>query len=92
MQPTFRPLALGPAARACEDTSYGTSWARNQQARQARRHRMLDMLGLDPRAEPWAQQVGAGDEYRDALGVLVDVTLEQRQLAGARKDYATPTR
>jgi homogentisate 1,2-dioxygenase len=33
MVDTFRPLDLGPAARACEDTSYGTSWARNQQAR-----------------------------------------------------------
>lgn len=33
--------------------------------------------------------MGAGDEYRDALGKLVDVTLEQRQLARARKDYAT---
>lgn len=30
---TFRPLNLGPAARACEDTEYGTSWARNQQSR-----------------------------------------------------------
>jgi cysteinyl-tRNA synthetase len=33
--------------------------------------------------------VGAGDEYRDALGKLVDVTVEQRQLARARKDYTT---
>ncbi|MGW3614293.1 hypothetical protein ACWD6N_31305 [Micromonospora sp. NPDC005163] len=33
--------------------------------------------------------MGAGDEYRDALGKLVDVTLEQRQLARAGKDYAT---
>lgn len=31
MVDTFRPLHLGPAARACEDTEYGTSWARNQQ-------------------------------------------------------------
>ncbi|MFE9695200.1 hypothetical protein [Micromonospora sp. NPDC005806] len=33
--------------------------------------------------------MGAGDEYPDALGKLVDVTLEQRQLARARRDYAT---
>ncbi|MBQ0896569.1 hypothetical protein KBX37_26345 [Micromonospora sp. U56] len=33
--------------------------------------------------------MGAGDEYRDALGKLVDVTLEQRQLARARKEYTT---
>ncbi|MBO0829165.1 MAG: cysteine--tRNA ligase, partial [Streptosporangiales bacterium] len=50
---------------------------------------MLDVLGLDPLAERWTDQAGADDEYRDALGRLVDVTLEQRQLARARKDYAT---
>ncbi|MPZ63697.1 MAG: cysteine--tRNA ligase [Propionibacteriales bacterium] len=50
---------------------------------------MLDVLGLDPLAEPWAEQASAGDEYRDALGKLIDVTLEQRQLARARNDYAT---
>lgn len=33
--------------------------------------------------------MGAGDEYRDALGKLVNVALEQRQLARARKDHAT---
>jgi hypothetical protein len=52
---------------------------------------MLDVLRLDPLAEPWAEQAGAGDEYRDALGKLVDVTLEQRLLARARKDYRRPT-
>ncbi len=46
---------------------------------------MLAILGLDPFAAPWA---GGGDPgLRDVVGALVQVALDQRQAARARKDY-----
>jgi cysteinyl-tRNA synthetase len=55
---------------------------------------MLDVLGLDPLASPWAGSAasagsGAGDRLRDVLGSLVKLTLQQRDAARARRDYAT---
>jgi cysteinyl-tRNA synthetase len=55
---------------------------------------MLDVLGLDPLAPPWADAAGspgpgAGDRLRDVLGSLVRLTLQQRDAARARRDYAT---
>jgi len=55
---------------------------------------MLDVLGLDPLAPPWAGSAasagsGAGDRLRDVLGSLVKLTLQQRDAARARRDYAT---
>jgi cysteinyl-tRNA synthetase len=55
---------------------------------------MLDVLGLDPLAPPWAGAAGsagpgAGDRLRDVLGSLVRLTLQQRDAARARRDYAT---
>jgi cysteinyl-tRNA synthetase len=47
---------------------------------------MLDVLGLNPNAEPWAAQVEDGAARR-ALGPLVDVVLTQREAARARKDF-----
>ena len=51
---------------------------------------MLDVLGLDPLAEPWRQGAGAAGEepMRDALDVLVQRLLEQRAEARAAKDWA----
>jgi cysteinyl-tRNA synthetase len=51
---------------------------------------MLDVLGVDPLAEPWVSSGGAGgdDSLRRAADALVTVVLEQRQAARARKDYA----
>ncbi len=51
---------------------------------------MLDVLGVDPLAEPWVSSGGAGgdDTLRRAADALVTVVLEQRQAARARKDYA----
>ncbi|GAA2083427.1 cysteine--tRNA ligase [Actinomadura alba] len=46
---------------------------------------MLDVLGLDPLSEQWADQ--SGDDLRSVVDALVAVTLEQRQAARARKDY-----
>ena len=55
---------------------------------------MLDLLGLDPLAPPWADAAGsagpgAGDRLRDVLGSLVRLTLQQRDAARGRRDYAT---
>jgi cysteinyl-tRNA synthetase len=58
---------------------------------------MLDVLGLDPLAPPnagqhWAGAAGgpgAGDRLRDVVGSLVKLTLQQRDAARARRDYAT---
>jgi cysteinyl-tRNA synthetase len=48
---------------------------------------MLDVLGINPYAEPWSAQ-GGDDAAMKALGPLVDVVLEQRQAARERKDFA----
>ncbi len=58
-------------------------------ARQARDEviAMLDVLGLNPYATPWAAQSDDGAARR-ALGPLVDVVLAQRQAARDRKDFA----
>jgi cysteinyl-tRNA synthetase len=51
---------------------------------------MLDVLGLDPLTPPWAgTQGGSGDRLRTVVGALVKLTLEQRDAARARRDYAT---
>jgi cysteinyl-tRNA synthetase len=53
--------------------------------------KMLDILGLNPLAEPWNGAVGAagsGTDLRPVVDTLVKVALEQRQAARERKDYA----
>jgi cysteinyl-tRNA synthetase len=56
---------------------------------------MLDVLGLDPLAPHWAGSAGSGagpgarDRLRDVVGSLVKLTLQQRDAARARRDYAT---
>jgi cysteinyl-tRNA synthetase len=64
------------------------------QASLARLQAMLDVLGLDPLAPPWADTggtgtPGSGDRLRGAIGALVKLTLQQRDAARARRDYAT---
>jgi cysteinyl-tRNA synthetase len=54
---------------------------------------MLGVLGLDPLAQPWAAGPGgrggqSGEDLRSVVDALVGVTLEQRQAARERKDYA----
>jgi cysteinyl-tRNA synthetase len=51
---------------------------------------MLDVLGLDPLAPHWsgAGGPGTGDQLRDVVGSLVKLTLQQRDAARARRDYA----
>jgi cysteinyl-tRNA synthetase len=50
---------------------------------------MLDVLGVDPLAEPWIHAgSGADAELRRAVDGLVAVALEQRTAARGRKDFA----
>jgi cysteinyl-tRNA synthetase len=50
---------------------------------------MLDVLGLNPFAEPWADSGNAGGERQtEVIDALVQVVLAQRAEARARKDYA----
>jgi cysteinyl-tRNA synthetase len=52
---------------------------------------MLDVLGLDPLAEPWAgssSAAGAGSDVHGVIDALVQVALEQRAAARSRKDFA----
>ncbi len=49
---------------------------------------MLDVLGLDPLSPRWSD-AGAGDRLRDVVSALVKLTLQQRDAARARRDYAT---
>jgi cysteinyl-tRNA synthetase len=53
---------------------------------------MLGVLGLDPLAPHWpgsAGGPGSGDRLRAVVGSLVKLTLQQRDAARARRDYAT---
>jgi cysteinyl-tRNA synthetase len=50
---------------------------------------MLDVLGLDPLAPHWAGTPGSDDRLRQVIGSLVKLTLQQRDAARARRDYAT---
>jgi cysteinyl-tRNA synthetase len=55
---------------------------------------MLDAIGLDPLAPHWAGLdvpggPGPGDRLRDVVGSLVKLTLQQRDAARSRRDYAT---
>ena len=49
----------------------------------------LDVLGLDPFAQPWASQTTGSDPTRTALDVLVRARLEDRATARAARDFAT---
>jgi len=55
---------------------------------------MLDVLGLDPLSPHWSgvsagASAGSGERLRDVVGSLVKLTLDQRDAARARRDYAT---
>jgi cysteinyl-tRNA synthetase len=50
---------------------------------------MLDVLGLDPLAEPWAGHTSGSDA---ALGTLVQALISQREEARDAKDFATADR
>jgi cysteinyl-tRNA synthetase len=49
---------------------------------------MLEVLGLDPLAEPWVSRSEDAEELTDVVDGLVKALLDQRQAARSRKDYA----
>lgn len=50
---------------------------------------MVDVLGLSPYADPWRSNGAQTDDRRaDVIGALVQVVLDQRQEARARRDFA----
>jgi cysteinyl-tRNA synthetase len=55
---------------------------------------MLDVLGLDPLSPHWSRcgafgAAGPDERLRHVVGALVKLSLEQRDAARARRDYAT---
>ncbi|GAA0675679.1 cysteine--tRNA ligase [Kitasatospora atroaurantiaca] len=60
----------------------------NAVARLAEVRAMLGVLGLDPLDEQWAG-ADRGDDLHGVVDSLVQLVLEQRQAARARKDFAT---
>jgi cysteinyl-tRNA synthetase len=48
---------------------------------------MVDVLGLNPWSEPWRGGT-SGDRHEEVIDALVQVVLQQRQEARARKDFA----
>jgi cysteinyl-tRNA synthetase len=91
------PAALA-AVHACVrdgNQALATSDKAGTQSSLAQVRAMLDVLGLDPLAPHWAGSAGsgvgpgAGDRLRDVIGSLVKLTLQQRDAARARRDYAT---
>ena len=48
---------------------------------------MLDVLGLDPWSDPWASAT-RNDDSATVIDALVQVAIQQRQEARARKDFA----
>jgi cysteinyl-tRNA synthetase len=49
---------------------------------------MLDVLGLDPLAEPWVSRGTTSDRLSGVVDGLIGALLEQRQAARERRDYA----
>jgi cysteinyl-tRNA synthetase len=50
---------------------------------------MLDILGLNPLAAPWAaSSASSGGDLRPVVDTLVKVALDQRQAARELKDFA----
>jgi cysteinyl-tRNA synthetase len=49
---------------------------------------MLDVLGLDPLAEPWVSRGTASDRLSGVVDGLIGALLDQRQAARDRGDYA----
>jgi cysteinyl-tRNA synthetase len=48
---------------------------------------MLGVLGLDPLAPPWADADASGERMREIVQSLVQVALDQRESARARRDF-----
>jgi cysteinyl-tRNA synthetase len=86
------PAALAAVHACVRDGNQALSGSDKAGARTSllRVRAMLDVLGLDPLAPHWAGSAGdrSDDRLRQVIGSLVQLTLEQREAARARKDWA----
>jgi cysteinyl-tRNA synthetase len=88
------PSALAAVHACVRDGNQALSVSDKAGARTSlvRLRAMLDVLGLDPLAPHWSGDEGSsgsGDRLRHVVGALVKLTLQQRDAARARRDYAT---
>jgi cysteinyl-tRNA synthetase len=86
------PAALAAVHACVRDGNQALSGSDKVASRAAlaRVRAMLAVLGLDPLAPRWSAPAGgAGERLRDVVGSLVKLTLQQRDAARARRDYAT---
>jgi cysteinyl-tRNA synthetase len=83
------PLALAAVHDAVRDgnNALATGDAGRAATRLGEVRAMLDVLGLDPMAEPWASR-GPDDDLYSVVSALVSVALAARQAARERRDYA----
>jgi cysteinyl-tRNA synthetase len=88
------PSALAAVHACVRDGNQALSVSDKAGARTSlvRLRAMLDVLGLDPLAPHWSGDEGSsgsGGRLRHVVGALVKLTLQQRDAARARRDYAT---
>jgi cysteinyl-tRNA synthetase len=85
------PAALAAVHAAVRDGNSALQEDRLDDVREslAQVRAMLTVLGLDPLSEPWTSTDNQSERMREIVGSLVQVALDQRQSARARKDYAT---
>ena len=83
------PLALAAVHDAVRDGNNALAAGDTGRvtARLAEVRAMLDVLGLDPLAQPWVSG-GPDDDLYSVVSALVSVALAQRQAARERRDYA----
>jgi cysteinyl-tRNA synthetase len=85
------PAALAAVHAAVRDGNSALQEGRTADVRGslAQLRAMLGVLGLDPLAPPWADADAGGERMREIVQSLVQVALDQRESARARRDFAT---
>jgi cysteinyl-tRNA synthetase len=93
------PAALAAVHACVRDGNQALAASDNDGVRASLRRlrAMLGVLGLDPLAPHWSGSggvalgpgAGSGDRLRQVVNDLVKLTLDQRDAARARRDYAT---
>jgi cysteinyl-tRNA synthetase len=85
------PAALAAVHAAVRDGNSALQAGRLAEVRESLHdvRTMMGVLGLDPLSPPWNTGQAGDERVRDVVQALVGVTLEQRDAARARKDYAT---
>jgi cysteinyl-tRNA synthetase len=87
-------LAVVHACLRDGNQALATSDKAGARASLVRLRAMLDVLGLDPLSPQWSgsaaagASAGSGERLRHVVGALVRLSLEQRDAARARRDYA----